>query len=280
MFNKKLIVNGNLEIAESGGGFTPCLIMVGPKPLDTLIAEHVGIKKSGREHALQDNANHYLGHVQITIEPVYIVCPGCGDSNLNYDHNDDIRGRFLYDCLACGISFDEDGAKNTRWLTVADVQDRCNFISMTNKPLLRFWAQYLEMNVGVKFGNGGIYSRWDLDLGGYAEIYLTESDAPRARDRVFPYLIVVDRTDQNDEPVPADLVIMPTHDKLDVGDFLNLLFFVPWYECEGVLLVSGAEINNVTTLQPADAGIDIVASQIFKIDESLKNFDNHGGFSI
>lgn len=83
---------------------------------------------------------------------------------------------------------------------------------------------------------------------------------------------------QYGEPVPGDLVLMPSLEHLTDADRL-LMFKADWYEHENVLLVSGSAIDWLSEDDPLDADIDLsTVEEINQVADGLKRWNPEDGF--
>ncbi len=80
------------------------------------------------------------------------------------------------------------------------------------------------------------------------------------------------------EPVPGDLVLMPSIKQPTFAE-THLIFDTEWYEYENVLMVSGSAIDWLSESDPLDADIDLSAVEVIdRVSDALKRWDYTDGF--
>jgi len=79
--------------------------------------------------------------------------------------------------------------------------------------------------------------------------------------------------DQYGLEVPTDLVLLPNIDLLSAAE-IELVDDADWYEIDGVLCVSAAQINHLSDDDPADAGVTIgPGSEVFYVQRILHRYE-------
>ena len=84
--------------------------------------------------------------------------------------------------------------------------------------------------------------------------------------------------DQYDNPIPDDLVLLPSYDFLNVAG-IDVIFKARWYEAEQILMASAKEIEYLSEDDPLDADVDLSSViKIMCVADVLKRGNPKDGF--
>lgn len=82
--------------------------------------------------------------------------------------------------------------------------------------------------------------------------------------------------DQYGHSVPKDLVLLPMFSDLAVDD-VEVVLAARWYESNGVLMASAAEIKGLSEDDPLDGGVK-PTDPVDYVDDVLKRWNEVDGF--